>query len=77
VIRDIFTAEETNLLYIYDTGEREGIMNGLIEDLDEINDPEMVALFVSTIEKLETMTDETFEGVALCLADDHFFSEGD
>jgi hypothetical protein len=69
-MRDIFTVEETNLLHIYDNDNREVVLSGLVSDLHEIDDLEMIAVYVNTIEKLESISDEVFNGIDIYNADD-------
>jgi hypothetical protein len=70
-MRDIFTVEETNLMYIYDNGDRKALIDDLVADLHEIDDTEMIAIFVNTIEKLESITNEAFDSIGLYAADDY------
>ncbi len=72
----IFTMEEINLMCIYDTGRRTALYNDLVTGLRDAYEPEMIELFVSTIEKLETITDEEFSGIGFYPAYD-FTSDWD
>lgn len=62
-----FTFEETNLLCIYNTGTREGVIDALTEmrgylepDEDELRD-----LTDSALSKLHSMSDEAFAALEL------------
>ena len=67
---DIFSIEELNLMVIYDTSNRESLMNGLITGLKSVFDPEMLEIFTSTIRKLATLTDDEFSDIGFYAADD-------
>ena len=55
-----FTFEETNLMCIYNTGSREGLITALEEMQEhlEADETELKSLTVSTLAKLRKMTDE-------------------
>lgn len=62
-----FTFEETNLLCIYNTGTREGVIDALTEmrgylepDEDELRD-----LTNSALDKLRSMSDDAFAALEL------------
>ena len=62
-----FTFEEMNLMCIYNTGSRTGLIDSLTEmrkhlEQDEV---ELSALTDSTLEKLQQMTDAEFEALEL------------
>ena len=69
---DIFSVEETNLMCIFDISDRNSLLAELRSGMDGIYDPEMRDIFVSTIEKLESISDDEFFDVQLCIADDIF-----
>ena len=54
---------------------REALRDELITALHDVYEPEMIELFGSTLEKLDTLTDEEFAAIAFYIADD--FDEGD
>jgi len=71
-----FSAEELNLMCIFDTANRETLRNGLIAALHDVYEPEMIEVFGSTLEKLDTITDEDFTAIGFYLADDDDFIDG-
>ena len=62
-----FSNDEMNLMCIYDTGTRTGLIKALSEMRGELgaDETELRHLTDSTIEKLSAMTDEEFETVEL------------
>ena len=62
-----FTFEETNLMCIYNTGSREGLITALEEMQEhlEADETELKSLTVSTLAKLRKMTDEEFNQLEL------------
>ena len=74
-IPEKFSVEELNLMCIFDTANREALRNELVTALHDIYEPEMIELFGSTLEKLDTLTDEEFTAVGFYIADD--FDEDD
>lgn len=62
-----FTFEEMNLMCIYNTGTREGLMDALKEMRGylEPDEAELLALTDSTLEKLTRMSDEAFDTLEL------------
>jgi hypothetical protein len=62
-----FTFEETNLMCIYNTGSRTGLMESLTEMRGELSpeETELLALTDSTLSKLRAMTDEEFAELEL------------
>ena len=67
---DHFSIEELNLLYIYDTSSRKALLNCLTTGIKSIYDPEMIDIFKSSIQKLESLTDDEFAGMGFYFADD-------
>ena len=63
----IFSNDEMNLMCIYDTGTRTGLIKALSEMRGElgVDETELRRLTDSTIEKLSAMTDEEYETVEL------------
>ena len=57
-----FTFEETNLLCIYNTGSRTGLIEALTEMRGHLqaDETELLALTDSTLSKLRAMTDDEF-----------------
>lgn len=62
-----FSNDEMNLMCIYDTGTRTGLIKALTEMRGELgaDEAELRRLTDSTIEKLSAMTDEEYETVEL------------
>lgn len=62
-----FTFDEMNLMCIYNTGTREGLINALKEMRGylESDEAELLALTDSTLEKLSSMGDMEFESLEL------------
>ena len=62
-----FTFEETNLMCIYNTGSRTGLMESLTEMRGHLSpeETELLALTDSTLSKLRAMTDEEFAELEL------------
>ena len=62
-----FTFEETNLLCIYNTGSRTGLMEALTEMRGELSpeEAELRELTDSALSKLQAMTDKEFAQLEL------------
>ena len=62
-----FTNDEMNLMCIYDTGTRTGLIKALTEMRGELgaDEADLRRLTDSTIEKLSAMTDKEYETVEL------------
>ena len=65
-----FTAEQINLMCIYDTSSIESLRNDLVTALHDIYEPDMIALFNSTLVKLDTITTEEFADIGFYAAED-------
>lgn len=63
----IFNNDEMNLMCIYDTGSRTGLMNALSEMRKELSEDEVQLreLTDSTLNKLSAMSDEDYEKLEL------------
>ena len=63
----IFNNDEMNLMCIYDTGRRTGLMNALSEMRKELSEDEVELreLTDSTLNKLSAMSDEDYEKLEL------------
>ena len=63
----IFNNDEMNLMCIYDTGSRTGLMNALSEMRKELSadEAELRELTDSTLNKLSAMSDEDYEKLEL------------
>ena len=62
-----FTNDEMNLMCIYDTGSRTGLMNALSEMRKELStdEVELRELTDSTLNKLSVMSDEDYANMEL------------
>ena len=68
-----FTVEETNLMCIYNTGTRQGLMAELtaMQTHLEPDETELSELTRSVTEKLSTMSDEEYANLAETLIPDY------
>ena len=73
-----FTIEEINLMCIYDTGTRSGLIAALTDMLGylETDEAELRLLSESVISRLNTMTDAEYAQLALTLIPDYGETEG-
>lgn len=62
-----FTNDEMNLMCIYDTGTRTGLMEALSEMRGQLesDEVELLEMTESTLKKLEVMTDEEYSQLEL------------
>lgn len=62
-----FTNDEINLMCIYNTGTKDGLMDALVamREYLEPDEKELLALTDSVLEKLEAMTDEEYAELEL------------
>ena len=62
-----FTFEEMNLMCIYNTGSRTGLIESLNEMRGELSaeETELMEMTDSTLRKLQSMTDDEFAGLEL------------
>ena len=62
-----FTFDEINLMCIYDTGTRAGLMQELTDMRGQLepDETELLALTDSVLAKLATLTDEAYAGMEL------------
>ena len=62
-----FTFDEINLMCIYNTGTRQGLMDALkeMQEYLEPDETELTAITDSTLEKLSAMTDADFAALEL------------
>lgn len=65
-----FTVEESNLICIYSSKDRQKALDGLTHALSVTEDSEMTLLICSTIDKLSTISDEEFAEVKLVPAEE-------
>jgi hypothetical protein len=65
-----FSTEELNLMCIFATTDREALRSDLITALQDVYEPDMIEVFGSTIEKLDTLTDDEFAEIGFYIADD-------
>ncbi len=67
-----FTVEETNLMCIYNTGSRTGLLSELTQmqtDLEQ-DETELLELTQSVIDKLSAMSDDEFDSITAELVAD-------
>jgi len=76
-VQQKFSTEELNLMSIFDTKDRETLRNDLVTALHDVYEPDMIAVFGSTLEKLDTLTDDEFAEIGFYIADDDLGMEGD
>ena len=74
---DKFSAEEINLMCLFDTTDREALRNDLLTALHDVYEPEMIEVIGSTMEKLDSLTDDEFAEIGFYIADDDEFTDGD
>ena len=71
----IFSAEEINLMCIFDISSKTVLIKDLRKSLPDIYDPEMREIYESTIEKLEKISDEDFSNIGIYIADEFIDGE--
>ena len=74
---DRFSAEEINLMGIFDTTSREALRNDLLTALHDVYDSDMIEVIGGTLEKLDNLTDDEFAEIGIYIADDDEFTDGD
>ena len=74
---DKFSAEEINLMSIFDTSDRETLRNDLVTALHDVYEPEMLEVFGSVLEKLDTLTDAVFVEIGFYIAEDELDGDND
>lgn len=67
-----FTVEETNLICIYNTGSREGLISELSKMQTHLqkDETELLGLTYSVIDKINAMKDDEFEDIIVELVAD-------
>ena len=75
VYMEKFSVEEINLMCLYDTSSPTALRNDLITAVHDVYQPDMIALFGSTLEKLDGITDEDFADIGFYAADDGFITD--
>ncbi|MCL2775702.1 MAG: transposon-transfer assisting family protein [Oscillospiraceae bacterium] len=55
-----FSAEEINLMCIYDTTNRVKLISEIKTSLTDVSDPELIEIMETVIDKLEHTTDEEY-----------------
>ncbi|MDL2233179.1 transposon-transfer assisting family protein [Ruminococcaceae bacterium OttesenSCG-928-L11] len=75
-MNEIFTAEEINLMCIYDTSSRGALLSDLKLGLADVYDPDMREIFHTAITKLEALTDTDFSDIGFYIADEYMDDEG-
>lgn len=71
----LFSAEEINLMCIFDTSSKSNLLSELRESLNDVYDPDMRDIYESTIEKLEKISDGDFSEIGLYIADEFIDGE--
>jgi hypothetical protein len=71
----MFSAEEINLMCIFDTSTKEKLLDELRTSLKDVYDPDMRDIYETAIEKLETITEADFSEIGLYIADE--FTDGE
>jgi hypothetical protein len=61
-----FTVEEVNLMCVYDTNSRWGLIDALTDAMTSYGDEELFELAVRVADKLSTMSDADFAELNLC-----------
>lgn len=57
---DRITFEEINLLCIFDTGTRTGLIAEMEESLPHVDEPELLEMMTALIGRLKIMSDENY-----------------
>jgi len=70
IIQDKFSTEERNLMSIFDTSDRETLQSDLVTALHDVYEPDMIEVFGSALEKLDTLIEEEFSEIGFYIADD-------
>lgn len=67
-----FTVEERNLIYIYNTGSREGLISELTQMKTHLenDETELLELVQSVMDKTATMSDNEFDSITARLIAD-------
>ncbi|MCL2774876.1 MAG: transposon-transfer assisting family protein [Oscillospiraceae bacterium] len=58
-----FSAEEINLMCIYDTTNRVKLISDIKNNLPDVSDPELIEIMETVIDKLEHTTNEDFTSI--------------
>ena len=75
MIQFLFSAEEINLMCIFNTDNKEILLGELRDSLADVYDPEMREIYDSAIEKLERITDADFSEIGLYEAEEFIDGE--
>ena len=75
MINFIFSAEEINLMCIFDTSTKEKLLDELRTSLKDVYDPDMRDIYETAIAKLETITEADFSEIGFYIADE--FMDGE
>jgi len=71
----LFSAEEINLMCIFDTSSKDKLIAELRESLYDVYEYEMLEIYDSAISKLEKLSDDEFYEIGLYMAD--VFDDGE
>ncbi|HAC0715748.1 TPA_asm: hypothetical protein GYZ54_14590 [Listeria monocytogenes] len=66
---DIFTIEEQNLMYVFDTSTRERLIIDIRMALPYVTNQELKSIMLTIIQKLEMIDDVTFDRLPLDFMD--------
>lgn len=66
----IFTFEELSLLHIYYADNRNALHGNLLSALPDIYDADMIAVFKTAVEKLDTLSDDEFAKIIPYISED-------
>jgi len=67
----MFSAEEINLMCIFDNSSKDKLLAELRESKSYVYEPDMRDIYDNTIEKLEKISDEDFSEIGLYIADEY------
>ena len=71
----VFSAEEINLMCIFDTSNKNKLLAELRESRNDVYDPEMLEIYDNAIDKLEKISDGDFSEIGLYIADEYIDGE--
>lgn len=74
-MNEIFTAEEINLMCIFDTSSKTALLSELEMSLADVYDPDMREIFHTAMEKLKSLTDIELSDIGFYIADEYAYEE--
>ena len=60
-----FTADEINLICIYNTDSRDALISEMLDAIDDFYDDEIIEIAVSALDKVTKMSDGEFDALEL------------